>query len=621
MDEPTVGIDPQSRSHILDTVKALNKKGMTIIYTSHYMEEVEQLCDRIYVMDHGKVIASGTKEDLKNLLGGDDIVSLQTDKASEGFLKELRGNLKVKNADQKGNSITLMVQKDCDILSDIFEAASRNGVKLKSLDIKTHPGGCVPVSYRPRAEGLGGKGMLISMIWKDLLVILKDKKSLIITLCMPAILTTILGFAFQSMMSGGFSMDRANIAVVSLGSREQDIERIKDFLESPNMEGRMSAEQREDLLELLGDMDFEKILYEDVLGSPEVGEFIKYERMGLDRAKGMLEKGELDAVVVLPEVLPTTLSWNLAMPFRNPVTIEVIKHPDRSIKGEMVSGIVKGFTDALSAGIIAKNVLETFIENNVGDKATREIQGLVSGMYDVGVRDVRVDRVTVEGKRALSSFQYYAVGMAVMFILYVAADGGQYAMDEVNNGTYRRLIAAGTGRWRFFASRFAATTLFAIMQFTVLKYYSAFAFKTDWGSPLGEALLSVFLAVAVGGLSVLLSALNLRLKNSRATIVFQAVVIQVFALLGGSFFPVSGIPVMRKLGSLTINGAAMSGFLKLMMGYGLAEVAVRSQSFRGLRWRLRRSVRGGRDEGGIAMITIIYGRLLNLKRNWLPYAL
>lgn len=137
MDEPTVGIDPQSRSHILDTVKALNQKGMTIIYTSHYMEEVEHLCDRIYVMDHGKVIASGTKEDLKNLMGGDDIVSLKTDRASEGFLKDLRGNLKVKNADQKGNSITLMVQKDCDILSDIFEAASRNGVKLKSLDIKT----------------------------------------------------------------------------------------------------------------------------------------------------------------------------------------------------------------------------------------------------------------------------------------------------------------------------------------------------------------------------------------------------------------------------------------------------------------------------------------------------
>ena len=137
MDEPTVGIDPQSRNHILDTVKELNKKGMTIIYTSHYMEEAEHLCDRIYIMDHGKVIASGSKDELQNLMGGDDIVSLRTDRADEGFLKGLRGNLKVKNAELKNGSIILMVQKESDILSDIFEAASARGVRLKSLDVKT----------------------------------------------------------------------------------------------------------------------------------------------------------------------------------------------------------------------------------------------------------------------------------------------------------------------------------------------------------------------------------------------------------------------------------------------------------------------------------------------------
>jgi ABC-2 type transport system ATP-binding protein len=65
MDEPTVGIDPQSRSHILETVLKLNKeKGMTVIYTSHYMEEVEYLCDRICIMDQGEIIAKGTKEEL-----------------------------------------------------------------------------------------------------------------------------------------------------------------------------------------------------------------------------------------------------------------------------------------------------------------------------------------------------------------------------------------------------------------------------------------------------------------------------------------------------------------------------------------------------------------------------
>ncbi|HNZ83517.1 MAG TPA: ABC transporter ATP-binding protein, partial [Sedimentibacter sp.] len=68
MDEPTVGIDPQSRSHILDTVLKLNAQGMTIIYTTHYMEEAEELCSRICIMDEGKIIASGTKQELVELV-------------------------------------------------------------------------------------------------------------------------------------------------------------------------------------------------------------------------------------------------------------------------------------------------------------------------------------------------------------------------------------------------------------------------------------------------------------------------------------------------------------------------------------------------------------------------
>lgn len=65
MDEPTVGIDPQSRNHILEEVKTLNKSGVTVIYTSHYMEEVEAVCSRIVIMDEGKIIEEGNKEELK----------------------------------------------------------------------------------------------------------------------------------------------------------------------------------------------------------------------------------------------------------------------------------------------------------------------------------------------------------------------------------------------------------------------------------------------------------------------------------------------------------------------------------------------------------------------------
>lgn len=77
-DEPTVGIDPQSRNFILEKIKESNKNGATVIYTSHYMEEVEAICTRIAIMDNGKIIACGTKEELKRLVSDDvDSISLE----------------------------------------------------------------------------------------------------------------------------------------------------------------------------------------------------------------------------------------------------------------------------------------------------------------------------------------------------------------------------------------------------------------------------------------------------------------------------------------------------------------------------------------------------------------
>ncbi|MCB0238132.1 MAG: ATP-binding cassette domain-containing protein, partial [Anaerolineae bacterium] len=69
MDEPTVGIDPQSRRNILDSVKELNRQGMTVLYTTHYMEEAEELSTRVGIIDHGKLIALGTQRELTKLVG------------------------------------------------------------------------------------------------------------------------------------------------------------------------------------------------------------------------------------------------------------------------------------------------------------------------------------------------------------------------------------------------------------------------------------------------------------------------------------------------------------------------------------------------------------------------
>ncbi|MEI6132572.1 MAG: ABC transporter ATP-binding protein [Bacillota bacterium] len=91
LDEPTVAVDPQSRNNILEGIVRLNELGATIIYTSHYMEEVEQICSRIVIMDKGKIVASGTTEELKKLVNSDETITLN-DVFLELTGKELRDN-------------------------------------------------------------------------------------------------------------------------------------------------------------------------------------------------------------------------------------------------------------------------------------------------------------------------------------------------------------------------------------------------------------------------------------------------------------------------------------------------------------------------------------------------
>lgn len=414
--------------------------------------------------------------------------------------------------------------------------------------------------------------MILWIIWKDLLVSFKDKKSLVITILMPAILTAILGFAFSDMMGGNKTLGRAEVAVVNMGDWQEDIKEFEGFLNSPI--GRQIEEsQKEKIIELIYEFNFEDILYREVLSNTEVSKFLNYRKMPLKEAEEALKEGEITAMIVIPEGFLYKTLINLLMPFRTPVEIEVIKHPDHLLKGDMIEGILKGFTDALSAGIIAKNTfLEIAIENNIGDKAYGELDNIINGMYRTGIRDINLNKVTEEGKKTISSFQYYAVGMAVMFILYAAADGAHYTIDELKNGTYNRMILANTGICRIMASRFISTSIFSAVQITVLMLFSRFAFNTHWGDFTGILVLTLFLALAVGSLSVFLSSINLRLKDNRASIVFQAGFIQFSALIGGSFFPMDAVPLLKKMGTFTVNGAAMQGFLKLMRGYHIWEI-------------------------------------------------
>src|SRR5690554_4010817 len=138
MDEPTVGVDPQSRNHILESVRTLNREqGLSVLYTSHYMEEVEQLCDRIYVIDHGEIIAQGTRSELKDLLADDTTVELQVDGALDGLIGRLESIAGVRSVTEgEGGQVKLIASGSRDLLTQVIRAAEAAEVSVSGLNLE-----------------------------------------------------------------------------------------------------------------------------------------------------------------------------------------------------------------------------------------------------------------------------------------------------------------------------------------------------------------------------------------------------------------------------------------------------------------------------------------------------
>ncbi len=136
MDEPTVGIDPQSRRNILDNVKELNRQGMTVLYTTHYMEEAQELSDHIAIMDQGKVIGYGTHDELVEIVGELDRIDLAINTESARVIEQWQATEGVHEVSAGDGNLTLLVDDSNLILPRLFEAATRSGVRITSVEIQ-----------------------------------------------------------------------------------------------------------------------------------------------------------------------------------------------------------------------------------------------------------------------------------------------------------------------------------------------------------------------------------------------------------------------------------------------------------------------------------------------------
>ncbi len=135
LDEPPLGIDPQSRRSILDGILALSDQGMTVLYTTHYMAEAQELSDRIGIVDHGKMIALGTHAELVKIVGEEARVDLTVDRTLEGMVERWQELPGVSHAEMEDDHAKLLVDDANEVLPHLFEEAAKGGSRITSVNV------------------------------------------------------------------------------------------------------------------------------------------------------------------------------------------------------------------------------------------------------------------------------------------------------------------------------------------------------------------------------------------------------------------------------------------------------------------------------------------------------
>lgn len=133
LDEPTVAVDPQSRNNILSGIKKLSNDGATIIYTTHYMEEAESICDRIIILDNGKIIASGTTDELKKLSNIEEKITVELDSISNNDIDKLSKFKQIRNISFKDNLLVITYSKGTDNLGKLTSFMKENNISYNKI--------------------------------------------------------------------------------------------------------------------------------------------------------------------------------------------------------------------------------------------------------------------------------------------------------------------------------------------------------------------------------------------------------------------------------------------------------------------------------------------------------
>ena len=412
---------------------------------------------------------------------------------------------------------------------------------------------------------------MLNSIIKDLKVNILDGKQMLIIIAMPVILTVILSFALGGTFKSGGLAEPVNIALVKQYDATLSNEELLSMIDGTD---KLPQQALDAYLAQMESFDPEEILFEGFLDSGDIKGLLSYTVMDAAEAEKALDAYEVSAIVYIPEGFISDTYSNM-FGNKKQITITVLSDAASSYSGDIVRQVMRGFTDTLSVSFANNEVFTQlgeryFTEQEIQQK-TGEFNNALDELSVQVSRDIKVENI--DQYNLIDSFSYYTAAMLCMFMLFSAGMGGRSMLEEKDNLTYYRMKVLGVTYFQMMVSKMVVVFIICLIQSVVMIGMSVIFFGANWGNYLVVSVIAICGSFAIGGLGSFIGAISLRSGNYKVANAFEGAIVQILALLGGSYMPLTVLPpFFTVLSKFTVNGQALSAFIKTAQGRAISSI-------------------------------------------------
>jgi ABC-2 type transport system ATP-binding protein len=535
LDEPTVGLDPQTRINILDLVRTIAREGAAVVYTTHYMDEAERLCDRIAIMDHGTILAEGTLGELRRAAGEREIVALRGSFRADGVPAALGAVPDLQVIKTSETELLVSLQSAERQLSSLLAAAAAFG-DVREVAVKQPSRESLHQADRPGAARMRAAAVIAAHHLKR---IARNPGLILLLMAIPITLALIEYAAFGPMASSG------------------KLPPIK-------------------VLVLDEDRTFASSAVPRLLGAGPLADYIEFDTAAdTTSARRTLQRGQASALVVVPK------GFQQAILDRGRAELRLARNPAQTFSPEIVDSMLQMLA-AIVNGLLAQArepiamINTAVIEQRQPTEA--EVAEISRGFYRAGERLQildEFDELTVNVRRPAGTsqpfdfdssqafFGYIFPGLVLFGLMFISQALAMRLLRDRELGLQRRVAIAPASPGAIVAGGVVYMFIALVGLMALLASLGAVIFRIELKHPVTLLALAVGFALFATGLQLTVSAFARSERGAQAVV---GIVIMVLSLLGGAFVPLESYPpFLQSVGRALPNGAAHQAFVDVLV--------------------------------------------------------